>query len=72
MDIQMTAEFNDIQADGTSTRYREGILYRGVDDDTAHRAIDAGRATEVGPSRVGAVTLEAQNGDDDRPWVDTP
>ena len=47
MDIQMTAEWNDIRADGTSTRYREGILYRGVDEDTAHRAIDAGRATEV-------------------------
>ena len=58
MDIQMTAEFNDIQADGTSTRYREGILYRGVDDDTAHRAIDAGRATEVKPETQ-AVVLKA-------------
>ena len=58
MDIQMTAEFNDLQADGTSTRYREGILYRRVDDDTAHRAIDAGRATEV-KAESKAVVLKA-------------
>ena len=81
MDIQMIAEWNDTQADGTSTRYREGVLYRGVDDEVAQRAIAAGRALAAGgkiklrgdrivgdvmaQTRHEAVTLEAKSSDPD-------